>query len=271
MYRFKNPIVSGRLIQRMNRFVAAVEVQGEIVHAHVANSGRMKELLFPGNRVVLEYQPGKERKTPYDLIVAEYNGFLVSVDSRLPNLLVAEAIQAGELPGLEHLTVERREVGYGESRLDLKLIGRQTPASLETAEGNTNGPSQLENYRATTRDGCMDVKNLRPGEGYAEIKSCTLVNEGIAMFPDAPTERGARHVRELIRARQEGYVAYVIFLVQREDAYVFQPNDSTDPEFGTALREAANAGVQIKAYTCRVTVESVNIIQEIPVRLSISI
>lgn len=247
MYRFKNPTVSGRLIQRLNRFVATVDLQGEIVRAHVPNSGRMKELLFPGNRVVLEHQSGHERKTPYDLILAEYDGRLVSIDSRLPNWLIAEAIQAGELPGFESLMVERREVVYRESRLDLKLIERQP------------------------REKAIAASLTQQREGYAEIKSCTLVQDGVAMFPDAPTERGARHLRELMHAVQEGFLAYVVFLVQREDAHSFRPNTGTDPVFATTLQKAAHVGVQVKAYTCQVTEEEIKVVGEIPVLLPISI
>ncbi|AZR72971.1 hypothetical protein BBF96_05920 [Anoxybacter fermentans] len=229
MYLIKNPTKTGRFIKRLNRFVAKVEVDGQVVKAHVPNSGRMKELLFSGNRVVLEEKSGEGRKTSYDLIMAEYDGYLVSIDSRLPNYLVEEAINKGQLPGFGGLKVERREVSYGDSRLDLKLTGEK--------------------------------------EGYCEIKSVTLVKDGIAMFPDAPTSRGARHLRELIRAQKEGFQAFIVFLVQRDDAVAFKPNDETDPEFGTALREAMASGVQVKAYTCRVSERGVEVIREIPVEI----
>lgn len=236
MYLFTNPTVNGRLIKRLNRFVAAVDVDGQTVLANVANSGRMQELLFPGNRVVLEAHFGKERKTPYDLILAEYGGFLVSVDSRLPNFLVADAINRGLLSAFAGLKVERREVVYGESRLDLKLTS---------------------------------VDSAHPTEGFAEIKSCTLVRDGVALFPDAPTTRGARHLRELMRAVKEGYLAYVVFLIQRNDAQSFAPNDNTDPDFGRTLREAVAVGVQVKAYTCHVDQTGVEVVGEIPVQRSI--
>ena len=239
MYLFQSTVV-GSLIKRLNRFVAVVEVDGQTVLAHVPNSGRMQELLFPGNRVILEAHTDPGRKTPYDLILAEYGGFLVSVDSRLPNFLLAETINRGELPGFSNIRVERREVPYGESRLDLKLVRVQDS---------------------------LTVSQFEPLEGYAEIKSCTLVRDGVAMFPDAPTARGARHLRELIRAHQEGYLAYVIFLVQRGDAVSFTPNEATDPEFANTLRQAFDTGVQIMAYTCQVTLEGVQILKSIPIML----
>lgn len=229
MVRIQNSTKYGKFIKRLNRFVAKVEVAGEEVLAHVPNSGRMKELLFPGNRVVIEDQAREGRKTPYDLIMADYDGFLVSIDSRLPNYLVEETINQGKLSGFEGLHVERREVTYGESRLDIKLTGTV--------------------------------------EGFAEVKSVTLVNDGVAMFPDAPTSRGARHLRELMKAYQEGYLAFVIFLIQRDDATAFTPNDATDPEFGATLRDAVANGVKTKAYTCRVSREGVEVLQEIPVIL----
>lgn len=229
MIRIQNPTQCGKFVKRLNRFVAKVEVAGEEVLAHVPNSGRMKELLFPGNQVIIEDQAREGRKTPYDLIMVDYDGFLVSIDSRLPNYLVEETINQGKLTGFEGLRVERREVIFGESRLDIKLTGE--------------------------------------GEGFAEVKSVTLVNDGIAMFPDAPTSRGARHLRELIKAHQEGYLAYVIFLVQRNDATAFTPNDPTDPEFGATLRDAVANGVKAKAYTCLVSQEGVEILREIPVIL----
>lgn len=260
MYRFKNPTVKGRLIRRLNRFVAAVEVDGEVVYAHVANSGRMKELLFPGNSVVLERQQGAERKTPYDLILAEHHGNPVSIDSRLPNYLVAEAIERCELPGLEDWAVERREVVYGESRLDLKLAKRPVPA-CSPAEARPNAEAAPPAVAGGERGPGLSA------EGFAEVKSCTLVRDGIALFPDAPTERGTRHLRELIRASREGFGAYVIFLIQRDDARAFRPNDLTDPDFGRTLREAAQAGVQVRAYTCRVTEEGVRVAGQIPIQI----
>lgn len=227
MFKIENPTRSGRFIKRLNRFVAEVEIDGEKTLAHVPNSGRMRELLFEGNIIIVEEQFKKERKTDYDLIMAEYEGFLVSIDSRLPNYLVEETINQGQLPGFEGIKVEKREATYGSSRLDLKLNGDE--------------------------------------EGYCEIKSVTLARDGVAMFPDAPTKRGARHLEELIKAYREGYRANVIFLIQRDDATSFTPNDETDPHFGQTLRKAIDVGVVPKAYTCQVSKDGVKIIKEIPV------
>lgn len=267
MYLFTNPTVNGRLIKRINRFVAVVDVDGQTVLAHVANSGRMQELLFPGNRVVLQAHSGKERKTPYDLILAEYGGFLVSVDSRLPNFLIADAIDRGLLPGFTGLRVARREVVYGESRLDLKLVQREN-STHPTNDSATNTAPDGRAINASATNSSTNMAASKHTEGFAEIKSCTLVRDGCALFPDAPTARGARHLRELMRAFEEGYLAYVIFLIQRNDAVSFAPNDSTDPEFGKTLREAAARGVEIKAYTCQVSETGVEVVGEVPVLLS---
>ncbi len=229
MYQITNQTRSGRFVKRSNRFAALVEVDGQLVKAHVPNSGRMKELLYPGNRVVLEEQSKEGRKTPYDLIIAQYGDLLVSIDSRLPNYLVSEAINQGLLTDLVDYQVERREVVYGDSRLDIKLTGKR--------------------------------------EGFCEVKSVTLVKNGVAMFPDAPTSRGVRHLRELIRAYREGYDTFVIFLIQRDDAVIFTPNRETDPEFANTLKEAVESGVQAKAYICKVDSDSVRISGQIPVEL----
>ncbi|MDE2802448.1 MAG: DNA/RNA nuclease SfsA [Chloroflexota bacterium] len=247
------PLVEARFVQRLNRFAATVELDGREVTVHVANSGRMRELLQPGNLCYLTEQPAAHRKTAYDLTLVAidragtttvrepstlYAGnrepaaspALVSVDARLPNALVWEAWRDGALPHLGGYTSARREVRYHDSRLDLVL---ESPG----------------------------------GQCYVEVKSVTLVQDGVARFPDAPTDRGRKHVSTLVRAVEEGHRAAAVFVVQRNDAVALSPYDANDPEFGEALREAVSAGVEAYAFTCAVTRESIVIAGEAPVLL----
>lgn len=225
-------MIKGRFIQRKNRFVALVDVNGEIFPAHVANSGRLKELLLPGNEVFLIKRNSPHRATPYDLALVKYRDRLVSVDARLPNGLVRDAVNRGELLEFEGYNVARCEVKYGNSRLDMLL---------EDAAHNR----------------C-----------YVEVKSCTLVDDtGTARFPDAPTGRGRRHLQELAAAVGQGHRGVVVFLVQREDAGIFSPNDTTDPDFGDTLRNVVRIGVEAYAYVCRIDYAEIRISGRIPVLL----
>jgi sugar fermentation stimulation protein A len=171
----------------------------------------MYELLIPGTEVFLRKVTEEKRKTCYDLIGVAYNGQLVSLDSRVPNKLVLEALRNRDIAELSEYTVIKPEFSYGHSRLDFFL--------------------------ANKRESCL-----------LEVKSSTLVKDGVAMFPDAVTERGRRHVNELVKAKKEGYRACILFLVQRTDAHAFTPSDETDPKFGKALRNAVNEGVEVYAY-----------------------
>ena len=223
-------LVESRFLRRLNRFAALVEVGGQETQVHVANSGRMRELFVEGRRVFLRPVHGDHRKTAFDLALVDLGDTLASADARLPNLLVHEALEEGRLSELAGYREFAREVVYGDSRLDLEL--------------------------------------RRPmGRCLVEAKSVTLVESGIGLFPDAPTTRGAKHVRSLARAVQEGYRAAVVFVVQRDDADALAPNDPADPEFGVALREAAAQGVELYAYGCHVTTEAVTLSEPLPVRL----
>lgn len=219
--RLQGELVEARLVRRANRFAAEILVGGERAVAHVPNSGRLGELLYPGAEVLVAARPGP-RKTPYDLLLARYGDELVSIDARLPNALLAEALRAGRLSELGPFASLRREVPLGESRLDLLLEG---PAGL-----------------------C-----------YVEAKSVTLVQAGTARFPDAPTLRGARHLLELERAAHMGHRAAVVFVVQRGDARRFRPYEEADPAFAATLRRVAPV-VQVLAYRCRVTPGEVEIV-----------
>ena len=221
----------GFFITRLNRFAALVNVAGREEMVHVANSGRLRELFEPGRRLLLAPAPGEHRKTRYDLALVDLGHTLVSADARLPNGLLAECLAAGELPPFSDFPNVRREVTYGESRLDLML----------------EGP---------------------PGKCYLETKSVTLVEDGgLALFPDAPTTRGVKHLHTLTRVAAEGHRAGAVFVVQRSDARSLVPHDTADPEFGAALREARDAGVEVRAYCCSVTSEEIRLADPIPVEL----
>lgn len=199
--------------------------------AHVANSGRLAELLHPDNTVFLSpVPPGRRRKTSYDLALVEVDGILVSADARLPNALVHEAVDEGRLPQFAGYTHIRREVRWAESRLDLLLTGDE-------------------------------------GSCYVEVKSVTLVENGTALFPDSPTERGRRHLDSLSSAVRSGHRAAVVFVVQRPDAETFAPNEEADPAFCHTLREASDGGVETYAYRCNVSLREVEVADELPLRL----
>jgi sugar fermentation stimulation protein A len=189
----------------------------------------MHELMVPGAKVYLLEKRGEHRKTRYDMVLVDYGGVMVSVDSRLPNTLVAEAVIAGRLRGFRGYMVERTEPVFHDSRLDLVL---------------SDGEGQV----------------------MVETKSCTLVEEGVALFPDAPTKRGARHMRTLVKTLDSGRAA-AVFVIQRGDAHEFRPNDDTDPVFGEALRHASSMGVETYAYVSDVSLRGVKIRETVPLRL----
>lgn len=228
MLKFSDSLIEGIFLERKNRFAATIEVQGLKELVHVPNSGRMRELLIPGTRVWLAPAAGRDRKTAFDLILAEYNGLLVSVDSRMANNLLDHWLKGESIPELRGFNHIKREVAFGHSRFDFFLAG-------ETG-------------------GC-----------FIEAKSVTLVEDERARFPDAPTERGARHLRELVNAVEQGLRSVIFFVIQREDAASFTPNDVTDPVFGMALREAAAQGVEVYAYTSVISREGITLGNKIPV------
>ena len=226
--RIQSELIEATFLERLNRFAALVEVGGQEQLAHLPNSGRMRELLWPGARLLVAPRPGP-RKTRFDLLMVQKDDLLVSVDARIPPDLLAEALAAGDLPGLGPFERLRREVRVGASRLD--LVGE--------------GPE---------------------GACFIETKSVTLVRNGLALFPDAPTARGTRHLEELRGLAEQGHGAAVVFVVQREDAERLKPHEEADPLFAAALRKAAGT-VRVLAYRCRVGGDEVEINRPVPVEL----
>ena len=215
-------------LERPNRFIAHCTVDGMLETVHVKNTGRCRELLVPGATVYLEKSSNPNRKTAYDLVTVETPFGLVNMDAAAPNQVAGELLRAGAI--LSSPTLVQPEVRFGASRLDF----------------------YAENDRQRL---------------FVEVKGVTLEQDGRCRFPDAPTERGTRHLHELIRAVEEGYQATAFFVIQMENALDFAPNDDTDPAFGQALRQAARAGVEIAAYSCRVTPGSIEMDRPVPVLL----
>jgi len=222
--------VRGEFVRRLNRFAAEVAVGGITEIAHVKNSGRLKELLVPGAEIILERPANLQRKTKYSVIAAKKNGAWVNVDSQAPNAVVHEALLAGRIPEISPVTHVKREVSWGGSRFDLYFEGGGR-------------------------------------KGFIEVKGVTLEQDGVALFPDAPTERGAKHIRELAAAVQAGYAGIAFFLLQRNDCRAFSPHEQMDKPFAGALRQAAQAGVQIVAYDSVVTEDEIVIGKPVEVQL----
>ena len=221
-------IILGRFLRRPNRFIAHVELDGQEVVCHVKNTGRCRELLVPGAAVWLCKSDNPARKTAYDLVAVQKGDLLINMDSAAPNAVFGEFARAGKfLPDTEGV---KSEVRYGASRFDFCI----------TAGGQTH---------------------------YVEVKGVTLEEAGVVRFPDAPTERGVRHLRELMDAKAAGYGAHAVFVIQMERAGYFTPNERTHPAFAAALKEAAEAGVQVHAYTCRVTSDGMEMAEPVPVVL----
>jgi sugar fermentation stimulation protein A len=230
MVLLPSPLQEAVLSHRLNRFAVLAEVEGQPVVAHLPNSGRLRELLQAGNRVFLAPKTGP-RKTPFDMVLVEVGGRLVSCDARLPPAILAEAIRQDQATPFAGYETVRREVTFGESRLDLLLTGPR-------------------------------------GRCFIETKSVTLVEGGVALFPDAPTERGRRHLGSLAQAVRGGDRATVVFVVQREDATAFAPHRRADSLFAEALEQAVAAGVEAYAYRCRVDLQSICLAEAVPVLIS---
>ena len=218
-----NKIIEGIFIKRANRFIAQVRIHGEEETVHVKNTGRCKELLVPGAKVILEdCSHQRNRKTKYSLIAVWKGNLLVNMDSQVPNAVVFEAIAKNKIKGLENINYLKREVTFRRSRYDL--------------------------YFESGRE-----------KGFIEIKGVTLEEKGICMFPDAPTERGTKHVLEMIEAVKEGYIGILFFLVQMKGPKLFQLNWQMDPVFSEAVNAAKEKGVQVIAYDSVVVENNIQI------------
>lgn len=236
-------ISRGTFLARPNRFIAHVALEGQektgdFVICHVKNTGRCRELLIPGTTVYLEKSGNPTRKTAYDLIAVEKgsaeggSGTLINMDAQAPNQVFAQWARSGAFRS--GLTLLQGEKTWGNSRFDFYY------------EYSENG----EIHR-----------------GFVEVKGVTLERDGAVYFPDAPTERGVKHLEELMACRAAGYEAAVCFVIQMEKADFFSPNDLTHPAFGDALRRAQAAGVEILAHTCHVTPDSLTMAEAVEVRL----
>ncbi len=220
-------MVPGCFLARPNRFIAHVEVEGQSQIVHVKNTGRCKELLPAGAQVWCQHWDNPKRKTQYDLISVQKGERIINMDSQAPNAAARQWLLDGGLGGISEL---KGEYTHGDSRFDFSFL----------------------------KDG---------RRCFLEVKGVTLENDGVCAFPDAPTQRGAKHLRGLAKLAGEGYGAYVLFVIQMADVKFLHPNDATDPAFGQALREAAAQGVQVLAVQCRVTPDTMEIADFVEVKL----
>jgi len=224
-------IITATYVRRPNRFTIIARHNSSKLRCYFPNPGRMSELLKPDAELAVnQNQASARRKTLYDVVAVRTGGCWVSIDSRVPNKLVAEALEANRLMEFQSYSSVKAEIPFGRSRFDF----------LVEAPGYS----------------CL-----------LEVKSCTLVNDGLAIFPDAPTARGSKHMRDLVAAKGAGYRACVMFVIQREDAILFTPNKQTDPEFCSALRKAWESGVEVYAKRCRFTNFDLTLDANVPVKL----
>ena len=220
-------MVPGIFLRRPNRFVAHVEIDGREEIVHVKNTGRCRELLPEGAKVWCQYSDNPGRKTKYDLVCVQKGERLINMDSQAPNAAAGEWLRSG---GLGPVTNVRAEVTHGASRFDF----------------------------AFEKDG----KNC-----FMEVKGVTLEQDGVCAFPDAPTLRGTKHLRELTQAAEDGFGAYVLFVIQMKDVQYLHPNDATDPAFSDALRQASRAGVTVLAMDCEITENVMVLDKPVPICL----
>ena len=221
-------ILPAIFVDRPNRFIAHVELNGRLEVCHVKNTGRCRELLIPGCRVYVQHQPSPTRKTAYDLIAVENGERLLNMDANAPNRIFGEYVRAGRF--LRGWSVIRPETTHGDSRFDFYLES--------------------------------------PGHRlFAEVKGVTLEDDGVMRFPDAPTERGVKHLEGLARCVQEGYEAWAVFVIQTENVRWMEPNRRTHPAFADAMRQAAQAGVHLLALDCHTEPDRLEIRRPVEIRL----
>lgn len=223
-------VVEGIFSKKLNRFVAEVYINGELEEVHIKNTGRLKEILRPGATVALETSNNPNRKTKYSIIAGMKGDVWINIDSQIPNAVVHDAILAGKVEAFQGLDHLKREAAYQGSRFDLFYTRENQP-------------------------------------GFIEVKGVTLEQDGLAMFPDAPTVRGTKHVETLVEAVDEGYEATIFFVVQMKGCRAFTPNRTMDHAFYETLKHAFNEGVQLIAYDCLVTESTIQLDEKIPIIL----
>ena len=221
-------IIPGTFIDRPNRFIAYCKIDGKTEKCHVKNTGRCRELLVKGATVYLSVSDNPSRSTMYDVIAVMKGDRLINMDSQIPNDVAAASLRM--IPDFSDIKNIQREFIYGDSRIDIM------------AEDD-------------------DKRYL------IEIKGVTLEDNGVVRFPDAPTERGVKHIRELMKSMKDNYTPYLLFVIQMDDVLRFEPNRVTDPAFADALREANDSGVRILAYTCSVTPDSIELKDSVEVSI----
>ncbi len=220
----------GVFSRKLNRFVAEVFIDGQLEKVHIKNTGRLIEVLKPGATVALEPSNNPKRVTRYSIIAAKKEEKWINIDSQVPNSVVYEALKKGKLMQFVGVTDIKREVRYESSRFDLFYYRDKIP-------------------------------------GFIEVKGVTLEQDGVAMFPDAPTSRGTRHVNTLIQAKDEGFEATILFIVQMGGCHLFTPYKDMDIAFYQMLKEAAVKGVQLLAYDCEVTESTIQLNNQIPIHI----
>jgi sugar fermentation stimulation protein A len=232
--KLQGPFCYGEFLERPNRFLAICQLNGQRVRAYIPNPGPMPDLLFPGVELILRHAPAPHRSTDYDLVCARPQNVFLSLDCRVPNWILGEALPAQALVPFAEYTEISSEPVYGESRLDFLLQAKNLPAC------------------------------------FIEAKSSTDAINDIGLFPRAVTPRGQRHLHELIHAKTHGYRTAIVFIVQRTDVKSLRPNDEIDPAFGEVLRLAASQGVEPMAWTTQFNEKAfeITIDQQIPVDLT---
>ena len=220
-------MIPGKFLSRPNRFVAKVEIDSQVHTVHVKNTGRCRELLTPGAIVWCQKSSTPNRKTQFDLITVQKGDRLINMDSQAPNIAAGEWLRAGGLGEVQNV---KAETVHGDSRFDFSFT--------------------------------LDGKRC-----FLEVKGVTLEQDGVCAFPDAPTERGVKHLKGLTQAAKDGFGAFVLFVIQMPDVKYLHPNDLTDPAFGAALREASANGVTVLAMDCAVTEDSMEIRLPVLVKL----
>ena len=303
--KYKN-VVSGIFLQRPNRFIAHVAINGKEEICHVKNTGRCRELLLPGCTVYCAVRDNPQRKTKFDLIAVEKRvacqtgtskqdmpvitatsptanitnaasnikqnpdadrTLLVNMDSQVPNAAVKEWLQSGASP-FGVIDFLKPECKFGNSRFDFYLEctdetkTRKHSAKVHSKRNHVAAKLEDEPYPSSTESATNSRRRI-----FLEVKGVTLEDNGVVLFPDAPTERGVKHVRELIHCHENGFKTCVLFVVQMDRALYFTPNRKTHPQFADALCEAQNAGVQLLAYTCMVTPDEMILDKELKISL----